>query len=192
MKPDQSQPVTALLSAIAGGDGDARERLWTVVYDELRSIAQSQMNAEAPGRTMQPTALVHEAYLRLMGDDGQDWTSRRYFYATAAKVMRQIRIDDARRRKRLKRGGARARVDLDDCGGAPALFDDDPAEVLALEEALRELESVDPRMVEVVTLRYHGGLTREQIAEALGIAPRTVDNLWSYARAWLHRKLQDD
>lgn len=190
-----SGPITEVLSAARRGDGDARERLWTVVYDELRSIAAHQMAIEAPNRTLQPTALVHEAYLRLLGEHPIDWTNRCLFFAAAAKMMRRIRIDDARRRNRLKRGGDRRRVPLDGAedagglGGHRACFDDDPAEALAIDEALRRLEALDPQMAEVVVLRYHGGLTREQISEAVGIAPRTVDNKWRLARAWLWGQL---
>ena len=169
------------------------------MYDELHRIAIGQAKHEAPGRTLQPTALVNEAYLRLLGDSGGGWADRRHFFAAAAKIMRRIRIDDARKRKRLKRGGARRPVSLDaasETGLALADLvlwdDDDPAETLALDEALSRLEQIDPRKAEVVMLRFYTGLTRDQIAEMLKIAPRTVDKDWHFARAWLHRELNGD
>jgi len=194
-----TQSITQLLSAAGRGDEGARERLWAIVYDELHRIAIGQAKHEAPGRTLQPTALVNEAYLRLLGDSGGGWADRRHFFAAAAKIMRRIRIDDARKRKRLKRGGARRPVSLDaasETGLALADLvlwdDDDPAETLALDEALSRLEQIDPRKAEVVMLRFYTGLTRDQIAEMLKIAPRTVDKDWHFARAWLHRELNGD
>lgn len=192
-----SSPITELLQRSAAGDRDAHARLWELVYAELRRIAGRQMSSEAPGRTLQPTALVAEAYMRLAGPAGASLTNRRQFFAAAAKVMRQIRIDDARRRKRVKRGGRVRRVAVDsrtndqDAGldAALACVDGDPDDVLAVEEALKRLEAVDPRMAEIVVLRYFGGLTREEIGATLDIAPRTVDKLWGFARAWLHKEI---
>lgn len=157
-----------------------------IVYDELRALAYRQMADEAGPRTLQPTALVHEAYLRLLAGGDGTFENRRHFFFAAARIMRQIRVDDARKRKRLKRGGG------DKAGGLkedPAVFDDDPAEILAVDEALQRLEAIEPRKAEVVKLRYFAGLSIEECAETLGVSPRSVDNDWYYAKAWLHREL---
>jgi RNA polymerase sigma factor (TIGR02999 family) len=191
-------PITELLNAAGGGDGVARERLWALVDAELRQIAQRQLRHEHRGRTLQPTALINEVYLRLTDSQPTNWESRRHFFGVAAKIMRCIRVDSARRRKRLKRGGDRRGVSLDSDGeGGDALglavwSDDDPSEALALEEALKRLEQFDPRKGELVMLRFYAGLTREEIGEMLGIAPRTVDKEWALARAWLHRELNSE
>jgi RNA polymerase sigma factor (TIGR02999 family) len=194
-------PVTQLLAAVAQGDAGAREKLWSAIYAELRRIAQIQVRAEAPGHTLQPTALVHEAYLRLTADPQFNWANRRHFFAAAALAMRRIRIDDARSRKRLKRGGGRKAEALDESSiphpqkgrGTPGgVFEQDPAEVLAIDEALTKLEEADPRKAEVVNLRYFAGLTVDETAETLGVSPRTVDNEWKLARAWLYRALRSD
>jgi RNA polymerase sigma factor (TIGR02999 family) len=174
---------------VNGGDASARDRLWSLIYDELRGIAQHQMAAESPGRTLQPTALVHEAFMRLMGDDSSQWTNRRHFFAAAAEAMRRIRVDDARKRKRLKRGGGRAAEPIRE---EPPVFDQDPAEVLAIGEALDELEQTAPRKAQVVKLRYFAGLSVDDCAGALDVSPRTVDKDWAFARAWLHRRLSGD
>lgn len=196
MASDSAQPVTQLLTAIRDGDDTARRRLWDIVYEKLHTIAQAQLATEAPGQTLQPTALVNEAYLRLCGSDQVDWANRRHFFAVAAKIMRHIRVDDARRRNRNKRGGDSRPLSIDatddhDCALAAILAgsDSDPAETLALDEALSRLEQIDPLKVEVVMLRFHAGLTREQIGELLGMSPRTVDNEWYFARSWLRRVL---
>ncbi len=199
MSDRPSKPITELLGATARGDADARQELWSLVYDELRRIAQQQLSYEPPGRTLQPTALVNEVYLRLGGDDRVDWADRHHFFAIAARIMRCIRVDSARRRKRLKRGGGRQPLSLDglpdsspDAATVPCWPDDDPAQTLAVEEALVRLEQIDPRKAELVMLRFHAGLTREQIGDMLGIAPRTVDKEWYFARAWLHRELSPE
>lgn len=179
-------PITRLLSSARDGDKAAHEQLWSLIYDELRRLAQQQMAAEAPGHTLQPTALVHEAYFRLFGDTKVEWSNRRHFFGAAAKSMRQIRIDDARKRKRLKRGGSDGSAHLD---GDPAIFDQDPTEVLAIHEALDKLEADDPRRAEIVMLRYFAGLTVEETATAIDLSRRTVQVEWRLARAWLHREL---
>ncbi len=154
-------------------------------------MAQRQMATESP-RTLQPTALVNEAYLRLIGATAVDFKNRCHFFAAAAKAMRRIRIDDARARNRLKRGGGRGRVPLGVADTAETQQDEcDPELLLDLDEALGRLASLDTRMAEVVELRFFGGLTREQIGEALGIAPRTVDQIWAHGRTWLQRELSD-
>ena len=199
MSERQAQPITQLLIAAGRGDADAHRAVWSLIYDELHSIARSQLGYEAPGGTLQPTALVNEAYIRLTGTKDVPWSDRRHFYAFAAQIMRRIRVDDARRRKRLKRGGGRqvASLDADSEGGlalaqVACAVDDDPAETLAFDDALARLEQIDQRQAEVVMLRFYVGLTREDIAEMLGIAPRTVDKDWYFARAWLHRALDGD
>jgi RNA polymerase sigma factor (TIGR02999 family) len=175
--------VTALLQAAAAGDGQAAADLLPLIYDELRALAARQLAGEAPGQTLQPTALVHEAYLRLVGsDDQRQWGGRSHFLAAAAQAMRHILIDAARRKKRSKRGGSRCREPLDpDRVATPEVAD----ELLALHEALHALATVQPEIARLVELRYFSGLTVKEAAEVLGIAPRTADVHWAYARAWL-------
>ncbi len=186
MTSPQPGPVTQLLAAAGRGDAGAKEKLWTLIYEELRAIARQQLAGEGSAGALQPTTLVHEAYLRLTADEEAQWVNRRYFFAAVAQAMRRIRIDDARKRKRLKRGGGRRPGVLED---GPVVFDQDPAEVLAVDEALRRLEQEDQRKAEVVTLRYFVGLTVDETAEALGLSPKTVDNDWRFARAWLRGEL---
>ena len=180
-------PITRLLADVKGDDPAARERLLATIYDELYAIARRQMNREGNGCTLQPTALVNEAYMRLFGQNGKvDWDNRGHFFAAAARVMRQIRVDDARRRKRVKRGGGAKRVELRDDA---AIVDTNPTEVLAVHEALECLEQEDARKAEIVMLRYFAGFTVEECSEALGVSARTINSDWRFARAWLHRKL---
>ncbi len=179
-------PITKLLASVTRGDLRAQRRLWSVIYDELHGMARSQMAKEAGARTLQPTALLHEAYFRLFGDNDIEWDNRNHFFATAAKVMRQIRIDDARGRKRIKRGGGQRAGELCD---DPPVWDQDPAEVLAIGEAIERLEQTDPRKAEIVNLRYFAGMTETETATALGVSRRTVQIDWRLARAWLHREL---
>ncbi len=186
MPTPNDSPITHLLVATGDGDESARTQLWTVIYGELRRLASHQMSAEAGGHTLQPTALVHEAFFRLFDGKDVDWANRRHFFGAAARAMRRIRIDDARKRKRLKRGGEQQRVSLDD---APAFFQQDPTEALAVDEALERLEQEDSRKAEVVMLRYFVGMTEEETAAALGISRRAVQGDWRVARAWLHREL---
>lgn len=180
--------LTQLMTAAGRGDADAAERLWHVVYHELRQIAHAQLRQEPQQSQLQTTVLVHEAYLRLTNRDGQlvPWENRRYFFAAAAEAMRRIRVDDARRRCRHKRGGGRSPGVL---GGEPGVFDPDPTEVLAVNDVLDQLAERDPRKAEIVKLRYFAGLTIDDTATAVGLAPRTVDSEWRLARAWLHRAL---
>jgi RNA polymerase sigma factor (TIGR02999 family) len=178
--------VTRILSAIELGDPHAPEQLLPLVYEELRRLATLQMAREKPGQTLDATALVHEAYLRLVGD--QHFDNRGHFFAAAAEAMRRILVENARRRMRKKRGGERARVDLDAAApGAPALDDD----LLDLDDALTRLAETDPAAAELVKLRYFAGLSIPQAAEALGIGARSADRLWAYARAWLRDALSD-
>lgn len=180
-----SGEVTRLLTAAAGGDPEAVNRLWAAVYDELHRLARHQLAREGPGCALDSTTLVHEAYLRMMGPDAGEWENRRHFFGAAARAMRHIRVDDARRR-----GIRRGREHPPETTGDPQpCFDDDPLEILAVDEALRALEQVAPRRAEVVLLRYFVGLTIDETAAVLGVAPRTVDEEWRFAKAWLHREL---
>jgi RNA polymerase sigma factor (TIGR02999 family) len=182
--------VTKILSAIEQGDPHASEELLPLVYEELRKLAAQRLAQEKPGQTLQATALVHEAYLRLVDtDQAQQWNSRGHFFAAAAEAMRRILVDSARRKQSEKRGGGRQRLELNDLVGATS---DRSADVLAIDEALAGLAAADPQAEKLVKLRYFGGLTVPQAAQALGISPRSADFLWAYARAWLLRFLGDD
>jgi RNA polymerase sigma factor (TIGR02999 family) len=178
--------VTHLLAAISCGDPAAGDELLPLIYDQLRSIARQRMAAEAPGHTLQPTALVHEAYLRLLGETDPTWDSRGHFYAAASEAMRRILVEHARRRKAIKRGGGRQRVDLDE---VEITLEDESVDVLALDLALDELKKRDERMHDIAMLRHFCGLTNEQTALALGSSTRTVRREWSYARLWLHESM---
>jgi RNA polymerase sigma factor (TIGR02999 family) len=180
--------VTRILSAVAQGDSHAAEQLLPLVYDELRQLAAQKMAQETPGQTLQATALVHEAYLRLVDvDKAQHWDSRRHFFAAAAEAMRRILVEKARRKRSVKHGGERVRIDLDE---ALVVADEPRQDLLELDELLDQLAGADPRAAELVKLRFFAGLTGEQTAEVLGISPRAADLLWAYARAWLFEKLQ--
>jgi RNA polymerase sigma factor (TIGR02999 family) len=167
----------------------AADQLLPLLYDELRRLAAHQLAQEKPGQTLQPTALVHEAYLRLVGaDPARPWDGRGHFYAAAAEAMRRILVENARRRAAAKHGGGRQRVDFD--GSLPAA-EETPERLLALEEALAELEKHDEQVARLVKLRYFAGLTHQQAAELLGVTRRAADRLWALARAWLHQRLQE-
>jgi RNA polymerase sigma factor (TIGR02999 family) len=173
--------LTAILSAIERGDPCAAEQLLPMVYEELRKLAALQMAHARPGETLNPTALVHEAYLRLVGEGNERcYHDRGHFFAAAATAMRHIRIDQARRKKTQKRGGNVHRLELDDVA-APTPDD----ELLALDEALTQLAALDARKARLVDLRYFAGLTNDQAAAVLGISPTTADRDWAFARAWL-------
>jgi RNA polymerase sigma factor (TIGR02999 family) len=179
--------VTQILSAIEQGDPHAAEQLLPLVYDELRRLAAEKMAQEKPGQTLQATALVHEAYLRLVDvDKPQHWNNRFHFFAAAAEAMRRILVENVRRKKRLKRGGGRQHCDLrDDDWVAPPPDD----RLLALDEALGQLATAHPELAELVKLRYFAQMTVEQTAELLGLSPRTIKRNWVYARAWLRRAM---
>jgi RNA polymerase sigma factor (TIGR02999 family) len=180
--------VTRILSGIEQGDSHAAEKLLPLVYDELRRLAALNLVQEKPGQTLQATALVHEAYLRLVDTQKvQHWNSRGHFFAAAAEAMRRILVENARRKGSLKRGGGRARQALED---ENLVATEVPDNLLALDEALEQLAATDPQAAQVVKLRYFAGLTVPQTAEALGISPRTVDSLWAFARASLLRKIE--
>jgi RNA polymerase sigma factor (TIGR02999 family) len=179
--------VTHILSQIEAGDPSAAEQLLPLVYDELRKLAAAKLAQEKPGQTLQATALVHEAYLRLVGEHNfQKWDSRGHFFAAAAEAMRRILIDQARRKESLKRGGGMQRADWPE---APIAAPEPTLELLALDEALARFEQLDPTKAQLIKLRYFAGLTIPQAAEVLGISTTTADRYWSYARAWLHAEL---
>lgn len=180
--------VTQLLRAVQAGEPGAWDALFPLVYDELRTMAARRVARESPGHTLQATALVSEAYLRLLGPDGRtcDFRTRRHFFAAAAEAMRRVLIDHARARRARKRGAGARRQSLDD---EVASIDHDPDEILALHEALERMEEREPEVAEVVRLRFFAGLTGDQVAEVTGQSPRQVDRLWSYARAWLYRAI---
>jgi RNA polymerase sigma factor (TIGR02999 family) len=177
--------VTRLLDAATAGDPRAAAELLPLVYDELRRLAADKLGRESPGQTLQATALVHEAYLRLVGgEQPREWNGRAHFFAAAAEAMRRILVDRARHKKSLRRGGGLARAELRvDAVAAPEALD----EILAVNEALAGLAAADPKAAELVKLRYFAGLSVDETAQALNISPRSVDRLWAYARAWLQR-----
>ena len=178
--------VTRILSQIESGDPAAAGQLLPLVYDELRKLAAARLAQEKPGQTLQATALVHEAYLRLVENESQAWDSRRHFFAAAAEAMRRILVENARRKGSLKRGGEQKRLELADVDlAAPKRTE----EILAVDDALDRLEQQDPAAAQLVKLRYYSGFTLPQAAEVLEISPRTADRLWVYARAWLFRQI---
>ena len=181
--------ITSMLSAIEQGDPKAADELLPLVYDELRKLAAQKLAQEKPGQTLQATALVHEAYLRLVGAQDPGWNGRAHFFAAAAEAMRRILVENARRRERLKRGGGRARIDVEQCDlAAPQK----PEELVALDAALTRLAVADPKAAELVKLRYFAGLSLKRAAEMLGVAPRTADFLWAYAKAYLLKEMQGE
>lgn len=183
--------VTRLLIAMQDGDPGAASQLLPLVYDELRRLAAQKLAHENPGQTLQPTALVHEAYLRLVGTEepSRDWQGRGHFFAAAAEAMRRILVENARRKRSHKRGGGRTRLALDpDQVAAPEVS----ADFLALDEALTKLAASEPRVAQLVQLRYFGGLTIKQAAEVLNISTRTANADWAYARSWLLATIRGD
>lgn len=182
MKEAQPRPATE-----DNGQASTSDQLSQTVYDDLRRLARHRMEQELPGHTLTATALVHEAYLRL-GDDAQ-WDGPGHFFGAAARAMRQILVERARKRAKIKRGGDRVRVDL---GDVAVVCEAPPADLIALDQALCQLEERDARKSEVVHLRYFAGLTVEKTAEAMGVSPRLVNKEWTFARAWLKQQLADD
>ena len=179
--------VTRILNAIGGGDSKAAQDLLPLVYEELRKLAAHKMANEAPGQTLQPTALVHEAWLRLVGTENPQFEGRGHFFAAAAEAMRRILIDRARQKLSLKRGAGAARVNLEDLEVASAADDDT---LLAVDEALTKLAREDPDSAEFIKLRFFAGMTNDESAQALGIPERTARRHWNFARAWLFREIQ--
>lgn len=184
--------ITRILSAIDEGDPHAAEQLLPLVYEELRKLAASRLANERPGQTLQATALVHEAYLRLVDPEGKkQWDGRGHFFAAAAEAMRRILVEQARKKSRLKRGGDRLRIDPGDSELVMPSQDSD-TDILALDEAMAKLAKLDPEKARLVELRYFAGLSVDQTAAALGISPATVDRHWAYARVWLLREMSAD
>ena len=179
--------VTRILNAIGGGDSKAAQDLLPLVYEELRKLAAHKMANEAPGHTLQPTALVHEAWLRLVGAENPQFEGRGHFFAAAAEAMRRILIDRARQKLSLKRGAGAARVNLEDIEVASAADDDT---LLAVDEALTKLAKEDPDSAEFIKLRFFAGMTNDEAAQALGIPERTARRHWTFARAWLFREIR--
>jgi RNA polymerase sigma factor (TIGR02999 family) len=180
--------VTQILDAIRSGEATSDD-LIKLVYEELRRLASWQLAAERPGHTLQATALVHEAYLRLLGSGEQSWENRRHFFAAAADAMRRILVESARRKGAQKRGGRLSRQELDERCIGDAIPDE---ELVAVDEAVDRLAAVDREAAEFVKLRYFGGLTISETAGVLGVSPRTADRVWAYARAWLIKEISDD
>ncbi|APR76724.1 Hypothetical protein A7982_02071 [Minicystis rosea] len=180
--------VTRLLDDLAGGRPNAAEELLPLVYGELRRLAAAHMSKLRPGETLRPTALVHEAYLKLVGAADPGWNGRGHFFGAAAQAMREIIVDHVRRKSAQKRGGGRVAEDLDAAVGVAAT-DLDADDVLAVDAALRALEAEHPRRAQVVVMRYFGGLSEEEIAAALEVTTRTVEREWRFARAYLHEQL---
>jgi len=185
------EEVTRILQDLAGGDTKAAEDLLPLVYDELRKLAHARMAKERSGLTLEPTALVHEAYMRVVGSkDGQWWDNRGHFFAAAALAMRRILVERARHARRLKHGGGRKREELHE--NAATAETGEAVDLIALDEALSRLELYDARKAQIVSLRYFGGLTIEEVAGAMGLSPATVKNEWTFARAWLRRQMVGD
>jgi RNA polymerase sigma factor (TIGR02999 family) len=181
--------VTRILSAVEQGDTQAASQLLPLVYDELRKLAAHRLAHQAPGQTLQPTALVHEAYLRLVGDlEGSDWDSRGHFFAAAAEAMRRILVDNARRKGAVKHGGGKRRVSLEEFHRVT----DSPEDVLDLDDALTRFAAEEPDKARLVQLRFFAGLTTPEAAAALGISVATAERWWTYARAWLYVALEGE
>jgi RNA polymerase sigma factor (TIGR02999 family) len=179
--------ITRILEAAQRGEPSAASELLPLVYDELRRLAAYKMAQEAPGHTLQPTALVHEAWLKLLGDEGRQWNGRAHFFGAAAEAIRRVLIDHARRKRAVRHGGGLARFDINDMPIAAPGKDD---ELMAVSEALEELAAHDQRKAELVKLRYFVGLNTQEAAEVLGISVPTADRWWSFSRAWLFEEIE--
>ncbi len=185
----QRHDVTQILSDMHGGDRESLEKLLPMIYDELHALAQAQLRQERPGHTLQATALVNEAYLKLIELKHIKWEGRAHFFGAAARIIRRILVDHARGRDRLKRGGDRKRIPLD----SSAIQDDGKSvDLIALHEALEKLEALDSRQSKIVELRFFGGLSMKEVADVLGVSLRTVEGDWTMARAWLMKQLAED
>ncbi len=179
--------ITQMLQSAAFSEGRATEQLLTHVYDELRRLAARRMAQELAGQTLQPTALVHEAWLRLVGDGDRTWQNRAHFFAAASEAMRRILIENARRKSTLKRGGGFSRLNIDDLDLAAVTQDD---KILLINDALERLQAEDPEKARIVVLKYFGGLMNREVAESLGVTERTVERRWAFAKAWLFENIQ--
>jgi len=187
--------ITALLQEASRGNKEAFDRLLPLVYDELKRVARGKLRLERPGHTLSPTALVHEAYFKLVGQTRTDWQNARQFFAVASQAMRRILIDYAKQRRAAKRGGSAHRLPLDEAEDVPAgaLFSDDQAEeLLALDGALTRLAEFNPDGAKVVQYRFFGGMSLEEVGELMGTSERTARRAWSMAKAWLRQELEDD
>ena len=188
MATGPDRPLTVILNAAAEGDSQAAAELLPLLYDELRQLARSRLAGQPAGNTLQPTALVHEAYLKLIGQSDPGWENRGHFFAAAAQAMRQILVDQYRRKHSLKRGGDRVRVDAEDIVVALTTPTED---LLALDEALQELERGDARKGQIVNMRFFAGMSEEETASALGVSTRTVEREWRFIKRWLFVRLAD-
>ncbi len=184
----ETAEITQVLQAIDRSEEGAAEKLLPLVYAELRHLAAARMANELSGQTLQPTALVHEAWLRLVNDGDRTWQNRAHFFGAAAEAMRRILIERARRRSRLKHGGGQARLNIEDLELAETTPDD---KVLLVDEALARLKAEDPELERIVVLKFFGGMSNAEIAETLGLANRTLDRQWAYAKAWLFRAIRE-
>ncbi|MGA2685507.1 MAG: ECF-type sigma factor [Verrucomicrobiota bacterium] len=180
--------ITLVLDAINRGDSQASEQLLPLVYNELRNLATARMLQESAGHTLQPTALVHEAWLRLAGEGNQNWKNRAYFFAAAAEAMRRILVEHARRKARLKHGGGQQRLNIEEFELAEVAPDD---KILLVDDALEQLERSHPERAKVVVLKFFGGMTNKEVAETLDMGERSVDRHWVCAKAWLFQKLRE-
>jgi len=181
--------TTRLLQAVVEGNRPAADRLMTQLYDEFRALARRYLSRESPTHTLQATALVNEVYVKLVDQTKVDWKGRTHFFAMGAEAMRRVLVDHARRKGRAKRGGGMQRVSLHEL---PAISAHSQADVLAVHEAIEELAKLDPRQAKIVELRFFGGLSVKEVAEALGVSQRTVEADWTMIRAWLRRRLSDE
>ncbi|MGH7979329.1 MAG: ECF-type sigma factor [Limisphaerales bacterium] len=182
------QDVTQVLQALAQGDGRASEELLPLVYNELRRLAAMRMSHEALGQTLQATALVHEAWLRMIGEGDRTWQNRAHFFAAAAEAMRRILVENARRKSRLKRGGGQLRLDIGQMDLAVAPPDE---KILLMNDALEQLQAEDPEKARIVVLKFFGGLTNREVAENLRVTERTIERQWAFAKAWLLRNMRE-
>lgn len=181
--------VTRILNTIEQGDTQAADKLLPLIYEELRLLAAQKMAQEKPGQTLQATALVHEAYIRLVGEESSSWDSSGHFFAAAAEAMRRILVDNARQKRSIRHGGKRQKVSLTEA----FLASEDPKDdLLALNEALNKLANEDPKLAELIKLRYFAGLTLDQIAKMMGIGRRTADRYWALGRAWLYQEITQE
>ena len=184
---ESTSEITQVLQAVRQGQHPASEALLPLVYDELRRLAAARMAQESAGQTLQATALVHEAWLRMVGDGDRTWENRAHFFGAAAEAMRRILIENARRKSRLKRGGGQLRLDIDDLDLAGATPDE---KILLMDEALAQLEAEDPEKARIVVLKFFGGLTNQEVSRTMEITERTVERQWAYAKAWLFRRIR--
>jgi len=186
---DEMSEITVMLGALDRGDASVSEDLLPLVYQELRRLAAARMAQEAAGHTLQPTALVHEAWLRLVSDGNRSWQNRAHFFGAAAEAMRRILIERARRKSRLKRGSGQVPLEISELEIAASLPDD---KILLVDEALEQLKQEDPEHARIVVMKFFGGLTNEQVAEVMGINERTVRRQWTFAKAWLYDRLRSE